>query len=215
MHMIVIENSCFQANRGLGLTAHIIDHCNVILKFPQGTNSTWVCLSSISFPLRALSLAYKSLKCLHPYTCSIMSNSRSLNHWSTSTMSAKQFFCGSRFFILVIHINWCFTSTGSTLIYWDYLKCSIVTWPRCWQENIWILGLMDGLTMQQKGLHSCKIVLSSSIIIIIHPLNQFMKVLMWLDLHILFHYFLLFLFCLLAEEQTNVTIRLFVKNISI
>ncbi|WMV17701.1 hypothetical protein MTR67_011086 [Solanum verrucosum] len=29
------------ANRGLGLTAHIIDHCNVILKFPQGTNSTW------------------------------------------------------------------------------------------------------------------------------------------------------------------------------
>lgn len=42
---------CFQANRGLGLTAHIIDHCNVILKFPQGTNSTWVCLSSISFLL--------------------------------------------------------------------------------------------------------------------------------------------------------------------
>ncbi|KAL7106558.1 hypothetical protein ACP275_06G001400 [Erythranthe tilingii] len=29
------------ANRGLGLTAQIIDHCNLILKFPQGTNSTW------------------------------------------------------------------------------------------------------------------------------------------------------------------------------
>ncbi|XP_030450424.2 sialyltransferase-like protein 1 isoform X1 [Syzygium oleosum] len=29
------------ANRGLGLTAHIIDHCKLILKFPQGTNSTW------------------------------------------------------------------------------------------------------------------------------------------------------------------------------
>ncbi|KAK4493414.1 hypothetical protein RD792_017686 [Penstemon davidsonii] len=29
------------ANRGLGLTAHIIDHCNLILKFPEGTNSTW------------------------------------------------------------------------------------------------------------------------------------------------------------------------------
>ncbi|XP_030512184.1 sialyltransferase-like protein 1 isoform X2 [Rhodamnia argentea] len=29
------------ANRGLGLTAHLIDHCKLILKFPQGTNSTW------------------------------------------------------------------------------------------------------------------------------------------------------------------------------
>ncbi|KAM6573097.1 hypothetical protein CsatA_017177 [Cannabis sativa] len=29
------------ANRGLGLTAHITDHCNLVLKFPQGTNSTW------------------------------------------------------------------------------------------------------------------------------------------------------------------------------
>lgn len=29
------------ANRGLGLTAHIIDHCKLVLKFPQGTNSTW------------------------------------------------------------------------------------------------------------------------------------------------------------------------------
>ncbi|XAR58327.1 Alpha-N-acetylneuraminate alpha-2,8-sialyltransferase [Bertholletia excelsa] len=29
------------ANRGLGLTAHIIDHCRLILKFPEGTNSTW------------------------------------------------------------------------------------------------------------------------------------------------------------------------------
>ncbi|KAI4375412.1 hypothetical protein MLD38_013284 [Melastoma candidum] len=29
------------ANRGLGMTAEIIDHCNVILKFPEGTNSTW------------------------------------------------------------------------------------------------------------------------------------------------------------------------------
>ncbi|KAL0450845.1 UNVERIFIED_CONTAM: Sialyltransferase-like protein 1 [Sesamum latifolium] len=29
------------ANRGLGLTAQIIDHCNLILKFPEGTNSTW------------------------------------------------------------------------------------------------------------------------------------------------------------------------------
>ncbi|XP_073049718.1 sialyltransferase-like protein 1 isoform X1 [Primulina eburnea] len=29
------------ANRGHGLTAHIIDHCNLVLKFPEGTNSTW------------------------------------------------------------------------------------------------------------------------------------------------------------------------------
>lgn len=29
------------ANRGLGLTADIIDHCKLILKFPEGTNSTW------------------------------------------------------------------------------------------------------------------------------------------------------------------------------
>ncbi|XP_022725800.1 LOW QUALITY PROTEIN: sialyltransferase-like protein 1 [Durio zibethinus] len=29
------------ANRGLGLTAHVIDHCKLVLKFPQGTNSTW------------------------------------------------------------------------------------------------------------------------------------------------------------------------------
>ncbi|KAL3526250.1 hypothetical protein ACH5RR_010906 [Cinchona calisaya] len=30
------------ANRGLGLTVHIIDHCKLVLKFPQGTNSTWI-----------------------------------------------------------------------------------------------------------------------------------------------------------------------------
>ncbi|XP_073049729.1 sialyltransferase-like protein 1 isoform X2 [Primulina eburnea] len=30
-----------EANRGHGLTAHIIDHCNLVLKFPEGTNSTW------------------------------------------------------------------------------------------------------------------------------------------------------------------------------
>ncbi|KAL3731080.1 hypothetical protein ACJRO7_028017 [Eucalyptus globulus] len=29
------------AKRGLGLSAHIIDHCNLVLKFPKGTNSTW------------------------------------------------------------------------------------------------------------------------------------------------------------------------------
>ncbi|XP_019457242.1 PREDICTED: sialyltransferase-like protein 1 [Lupinus angustifolius] len=29
------------ANRGLGLTAHIVDHCKLILKYPEGTNSTW------------------------------------------------------------------------------------------------------------------------------------------------------------------------------
>ncbi|KAM0936001.1 putative alpha-N-acetylneuraminate alpha-2,8-sialyltransferase [Dioscorea sansibarensis] len=29
------------ANRGLGLTAEIIDHCKLVLKFPEGTNSTW------------------------------------------------------------------------------------------------------------------------------------------------------------------------------
>lgn len=29
------------ARRGLGLTAHIVDHCKLILKFPEGTNSTW------------------------------------------------------------------------------------------------------------------------------------------------------------------------------
>ncbi|KAL7190156.1 hypothetical protein ACSBR2_022436 [Camellia fascicularis] len=28
-------------SKGLGLTAHIIDHCKLILKFPEGTNSTW------------------------------------------------------------------------------------------------------------------------------------------------------------------------------
>ncbi|KAJ0789748.1 putative glycosyl transferase family 29, GT29-like superfamiliy [Helianthus annuus] len=31
----------YMANRGFGLTAHIIDHCKLILKFPEGTNSTW------------------------------------------------------------------------------------------------------------------------------------------------------------------------------
>ncbi|XP_031380000.1 sialyltransferase-like protein 1 [Punica granatum] len=29
------------ANRGLGLTAETIDHCKLLLKFPEGTNSTW------------------------------------------------------------------------------------------------------------------------------------------------------------------------------
>ncbi|XP_051140603.1 sialyltransferase-like protein 1 isoform X1 [Andrographis paniculata] len=29
------------ASRGLGLSADIIDHCNLVLKFPEGTNSTW------------------------------------------------------------------------------------------------------------------------------------------------------------------------------
>uniref|UniRef100_A0A7N0UQV6 Sialyltransferase-like protein 1 n=1 Tax=Kalanchoe fedtschenkoi TaxID=63787 RepID=A0A7N0UQV6_KALFE len=29
------------ANRGLGLTAHIVDHCTLVMKFPEGTNSTW------------------------------------------------------------------------------------------------------------------------------------------------------------------------------
>ncbi|PKA64030.1 hypothetical protein AXF42_Ash005042 [Apostasia shenzhenica] len=29
------------ARRGLGLTADIIDHCRLVLKFPEGTNSTW------------------------------------------------------------------------------------------------------------------------------------------------------------------------------
>ncbi|GAB4847367.1 purple acid phosphatase [Ancistrocladus abbreviatus] len=29
------------ANRGLGLTAQIVDHCKLVLKFPEGTNSTW------------------------------------------------------------------------------------------------------------------------------------------------------------------------------
>ncbi|KAK8965954.1 hypothetical protein KSP40_PGU009734 [Platanthera guangdongensis] len=29
------------AKRGLGLTAYIIDHCRLVLKFPEGTNSTW------------------------------------------------------------------------------------------------------------------------------------------------------------------------------
>ncbi|KAL2320386.1 hypothetical protein Fmac_029355 [Flemingia macrophylla] len=28
-------------NRGLGLTAHVIDHCKLILKYPKETNSTW------------------------------------------------------------------------------------------------------------------------------------------------------------------------------
>ncbi|KAL4577067.1 hypothetical protein LXL04_013168 [Taraxacum kok-saghyz] len=30
------------ANRGFGLTAQIIDHCKLVLKFPEGTNSTWL-----------------------------------------------------------------------------------------------------------------------------------------------------------------------------
>ncbi|XP_078433839.1 MALE GAMETOPHYTE DEFECTIVE 2 [Wolffia australiana] len=29
------------ASRGLGLEAHILDYCNITLKFPEGTNSTW------------------------------------------------------------------------------------------------------------------------------------------------------------------------------
>ncbi|XP_043724144.1 sialyltransferase-like protein 1 [Telopea speciosissima] len=29
------------ASRSLGLTSHILDHCKLILKFPEGTNSTW------------------------------------------------------------------------------------------------------------------------------------------------------------------------------
>ncbi|KAJ6814492.1 sialyltransferase-like protein 5 [Iris pallida] len=29
------------ANRGLGMTADIVDHCKLVLKFPPGTNSTW------------------------------------------------------------------------------------------------------------------------------------------------------------------------------
>ncbi|KAI5428000.1 variant 2, purple acid phosphatase [Lathyrus oleraceus] len=29
------------ANRGLGLTAEIVDHCTLVLKYPEGTNSTW------------------------------------------------------------------------------------------------------------------------------------------------------------------------------
>ncbi|KAF3784511.1 Sialyltransferase-like protein 1 [Nymphaea thermarum] len=33
--------SAWSASRGLGLTAHIIDHCKLVLKFPEGTNSTW------------------------------------------------------------------------------------------------------------------------------------------------------------------------------
>lgn len=38
-----------QRDRGLGLSAHIIDHCNLILKFPQGTNSTWVMFKLVWF----------------------------------------------------------------------------------------------------------------------------------------------------------------------
>ncbi|KAL4201477.1 hypothetical protein AMTRI_Chr02g258820 [Amborella trichopoda] len=29
------------ATKGLGLTAHVIDHCKLVLKFPKDTNSTW------------------------------------------------------------------------------------------------------------------------------------------------------------------------------
>nr|CAJ44461.1 sialyltransferase like protein [Aquilegia formosa x Aquilegia pubescens] len=29
------------ANRGFGLTAHIVDHCKLVLKFPKSTNSSW------------------------------------------------------------------------------------------------------------------------------------------------------------------------------
>ncbi|KAG6493509.1 hypothetical protein ZIOFF_048496 [Zingiber officinale] len=46
--VVSIQSSLFTgepemgASRGLGLTAEIIDHCKLVLKFPQGTNSTWV-----------------------------------------------------------------------------------------------------------------------------------------------------------------------------
>ncbi|KAF5205545.1 Sialyltransferase like protein, partial [Thalictrum thalictroides] len=29
------------ANRGFGLTAHIVDHCKLVLQFPKSTNSSW------------------------------------------------------------------------------------------------------------------------------------------------------------------------------
>ncbi|XP_020219607.2 sialyltransferase-like protein 1 [Cajanus cajan] len=32
-------------NRGLGLTAHVVDHCKLILKYPKDTNSTWLVLN--------------------------------------------------------------------------------------------------------------------------------------------------------------------------
>ncbi|CAL9128578.1 unnamed protein product [Musa textilis] len=35
------SSSAWHASRGLGLTADIIDHCKLVLKFPEGTNSTW------------------------------------------------------------------------------------------------------------------------------------------------------------------------------
>ncbi|XP_057489331.1 sialyltransferase-like protein 1 isoform X3 [Actinidia eriantha] len=36
-----MSSNAWLANRGLGLHAHIIDHCKLILKFPESTNSTW------------------------------------------------------------------------------------------------------------------------------------------------------------------------------
>ena len=55
-----------QGDRGLGLSAHIIDHCNLILKFPQGTNSTWVMFTLVSgfflrFQLMQVSHSYSYL----------------------------------------------------------------------------------------------------------------------------------------------------------
>lgn len=61
---------------------------------------------------------------------------------------------------------------------------------------------MDGLTMQQKGSHSCKLLASSSI----HLLNQLMIDFMWFDLHILFHCFLTFPVCRGADKCYNQTL---------
>ncbi|KAL4188886.1 hypothetical protein AMTRI_Chr08g162730 [Amborella trichopoda] len=37
----VCEHVHLHATKGLGLTAHIIDHCKLVLKFPKDTNNTW------------------------------------------------------------------------------------------------------------------------------------------------------------------------------
>lgn len=88
-----------QANRGLGLTAHIIDHCNLILKFPEGTNSTWVCVFFFSCFSYGLTSCW--LLTVLDFTLSTTSNLKFLNHWSINIMFVRQFYYGNRLAIIL------------------------------------------------------------------------------------------------------------------
>ncbi|KAL8134988.1 hypothetical protein AgCh_009856 [Apium graveolens] len=69
-HAIVLKSRLGMrlANRGLGLTTHIIDHYKLVLKFPEGTNSTWCRktedLGSLHILLITANLSSSSLKAL-------------------------------------------------------------------------------------------------------------------------------------------------------